>query len=454
MMGALGHLEAGEVDVAVATGLGLQIKPLPPPQHPFFLEYIKKLLLEHPALGETREERANVMFGGGLTIQTTLDPVLQDHAHAAIAEYLDDPVADPLAGIVSMQPGTGRIVAMAGGPKTFGDCAPGEDPCTRTKVNALVPGLGSSGRQVGSSFKPIVLAAALDAGILTSWHTSTHSGQTIEECGAPGQPWKPVNYGGGGGGTLDMVNAIRRSSNVYHAKLTAEIGPQTVVDMAGRLGIRTPLEPFCSLGLGAQDLFPLDMATAFATFAAEGVRCMPLAITEVRDRVGEVVIRNDPQCEEVLDPEIARQISTMLQNVVTSGTGTGARIGRPVAGKTGTTNDWRDAWFVGYTPQLATAAWMGYEHPQPMRGILGYRTITGGSVPASMWATFMSAALEGVEVLPLPDERLRRWVPPPPPPPGPPPLPPGGEPQPPKPPPPPPDDGGGGDEGSGDETDD
>jgi penicillin-binding protein 1A len=215
------------------------------------------------------------------------------------------------------------------------------------------------------------------------------TGQTIPGCDS----YAPDNYDHSGG-IDDMVEAITESNNVFHVKLAEHVGQDTVVEMAARLGVDTKLEPYCALALGVFEVFPLEMAEAYATLANRGVHCEPYSIVEVLDRSGEPLLRRKPDCERVVKPEVADTVTSLLQNVVEEGTAQRARIGTTVAAKTGTTVDNRDAWLIGYTRELATAAWVGFEQPSPMEGILGYRTISGGTVPAEIWSAYMQAAME------------------------------------------------------------
>ncbi|MBW3661858.1 MAG: transglycosylase domain-containing protein [Actinobacteria bacterium] len=399
-----------EADRLASAPLALTVTPPPPPREPFFVEYVKQRLLDDDRLGETREDRARRLFSGGLTISTTLQPKVQSAAVQGLLAHIDDPLADPLGGVVSIEPGTGRIAAMAVAPKPFGECEDGEEPCLETNVNPLVPGSGGSGRQAGSSFKPVVLATALEHGRGTDTAFRTRGGQEVggERCETDGEPWEPENYAPTSRAWMDMPEAIRVSNNVYHARLAADLGPERVVDMAHQLGIRGDLPAVCSLGLGSADIFPIDLASAYTTFANGGERCEPFAVESIADQDGEVLLRNAPDCRPVLQPQNADAITTMLTRVIEGGTGTAADIGRPAAGKTGTTDDWRDAWFVGYVPQLTTAVWVGYEQPEPMIGVLGYRRVAGGTAPAAIWHDVMLAALEDVEPLPLPSVTLER----------------------------------------------
>ncbi len=406
-----GYVDEAAVAEAIEQPVEVEPHPLPEPTDPFFVEYVKSVLQDDPALGETRQERAQALFTGGLEIQTTLDPSLQDHAEDTIAQHLTDPSEDPLGAIASLDPSTGEIRALGLGPRTFGDCPDNDEDCPETQVNPVVPGMGGSGRQAGSAFKPLVLAAALESGLGTDWDAEADSGTEIEGCGAPGESWEPRNYDRGEPGTIDMVEAVRVSNNVYHAQVISEIGPAAAVETAERLGIQSPLSEVCAIALGAVEVFPLEMASAFGVFANDGVRCEPFVVASVSDAHGETIVEQEPTCEQVLDPQIAATMNSLLRRVIDAGTGTRARIGRDAAGKTGTTDDHRDAWFVGYVPQLVTAAWVGYEVPREMRGILGHATISGGTVPAAMWATFMSDAVADLEPASLSSTGLERYEP-------------------------------------------
>jgi penicillin-binding protein 1A len=427
-MAEAGSITPDEADAAKVDDITelLDPSPPPPPRYPFVTEYIKKLLLDEPALGDDRAERIEALFSGGLRIHTTIVPSMQEQAVGAIADRIPDPANDPMAGLVSLEPGSGQIRAMAVGPDGFGECDPESDePCTTTKVNPLVAGLGGSGRQVGSTFKPILQAAALDSGLDTSWHTSTDSGEEVDGCvdwvDGRKTTWTPENYSQTGGGTMDMPDALRLSNNVFHAKLIAEIGPEAAVEMAHRLGIDSDLPEACAIALGSADVFPLDMAEAFGTLANRGVRCDPYVVTKVTDAEGNVLLEREPTCERVLDEEVADTVVTMMREVVRRGTATRAQVsGWDLAGKTGTTNDYKDAWFVGFGAPLVTAAWVGFELPEPLYGTLGYDRIAGGTVPAEIWQAYMAQALENYEPTALPSVSLDRYVPPPPPKPDPP----------------------------------
>lgn len=415
-----GMIDTDTHDRAVAADLDIDVHPLPEPTQPFFVEWVKQQLFDDPRLGQTRQDRVSAVLRGGLRIRTSIDPDRQKTAEQALATYLDDPLADPMGALVSVEPDSGKVVAMAVGPKAFGQCSDDHDgTCPHTKVNPAVPGGGGSGRQAGSVFKAVVDAAALTDGFTTDWSTSTASNQPVPGCLDGTRPWTPSNYGGGGGGYRDMVNAVRTSNNVYHAKLTGQLGPHKVARMAGRLGLGSDVladiaeldadkaKYRCAIALGVVDTFPLEMASAYATFANGGVRCEPYTITSVADADGDVRFRDRPECDRALDADVAADMNALLAGPPsTSGTARAAILDRPQGGKTGTTDDWKDAWFAGYVPQLATVAWVGYEQPRPMTGLqLGgtyWSRITGGSVPARMWHDFMAPSVADLEPVGFP----------------------------------------------------
>ena len=202
----------------------------------------------------------------------------------------------------------------------------------------------------------------------------------------------------GSGGEQDLRQATAGSTNTVFAQLIQDVGPRNVAELARRVGVRS-IDPETtqygvSLALGAYEVSPLEMAAGFAVFANHGVRAPASPILRVLDHEGRVLMDNTaPQGDQVLDPAVADTVTSMLGGVITNGTGRAANIGRPAVGKTGTAQDYRAAWFVGYTPQLSTAVWMGYSDvPRPLYGIKGVGSVTGGSFPAQTWADFMRAA--------------------------------------------------------------
>ncbi len=470
-----GFVTRQQADQAKAQPLQLNPQEPTPPANPFWVDWVTRLLINEPAadalgsqvdaleaMGADQDERIASVFQGGLRIHTTLDPGMQAAAEQAITDnlqYEDEPAEEiakePFGGIVSVEPGTGAIRTMAVGPRDYGACEQpiGTDDagrllCDKTKFNPLVPadeGSARVGRQPGSSFKPFVIAAALEKGIPPGWQVDATGPQTIPGCDNGG-PWEVNNSGGDG--LRDMYSGVKASSNIFHARLIKETGPSNVVDMAERLGIRrSPLPAECALALGAVEVFPLEMASAYATLANSGEYCAPFAITRIEDQDGNLLYEHSPRCEQVVDTAVANRVVDIMEGPVTpGGTAPIANLGRwPTRGKTGTTNDYRDAWFVGYVKQLATAAWMGYENglvtydcdvnpdrcdeddnqcydvdaatetrrcveTRLLRNVTiagdSYSRVFGGTIPAPMWKDYMAAVVERFEPEGFPSPRL------------------------------------------------
>ena len=358
----------------------------------YYVEHVRRQLYDRYGA-----ERVN---GGALRVYTTLDLDLQAAAHQAVWGTLDRP-EDPAGALVSIDD-AGRVLAMVGG-RDF----------EASEVNlALGRSAGGTGRQPGSSFKPFVLATALEQGISLRSRFDNEYQKVYPKANA-GEDWEVSNYERGNEGVMDLAEATRISSNTVYADLMLEVGPGNVADVARRLGIRSELPVVNSLALGAGEVSVMDMASAYSTFAREGEAIQPVIITKVEQVVdGEVRVLEtaSTKSEQAVSEATAAQVSHALRQVVLGGTGSGANPGFPVAGKTGTTQDYRDAWFVGYTPQLTTAVWMGFPDPdeqgQPrrMEGVRG-RDVTGGSFPAQIWRTFMRAAVDGEDhgSFPTPD---------------------------------------------------
>ncbi|MCC6435511.1 MAG: PBP1A family penicillin-binding protein [Acidimicrobiales bacterium] len=366
-----------------------------------FVEEVKQFILGDGRFGDTEEARRNLLFGGGLRIYTTIDLDLQALGEKAIAEVLPDPVSQPDAALVAIEPSSGRVLAMVGGRDFFGDSP-------YAKVNLAM----GAGRQAGSTFKPMVLAAALDSGTALNKVYKASPEMTFDL--APGdEEWTVRNYGGAGGGTVNLVEATIRSYNTVYAQLMLEVGPEAAVAMAHELGIESPLEPVPALVLGTENVTVLEMADAYATFANRGLRVAPQFVSLITDANGTVLYQAPQTQTRVLETETADQLTAVLEQVIERGTGTAAQIDRPVAGKTGTAEEYRDAWFVGYTPQLAVAVWVGYAQQRlAMVPPTTPLTVTGGSWPAEIFQLFTSAATTGQAVEPFaaPEAAVRPFV--------------------------------------------
>ncbi|MDQ3915500.1 MAG: PBP1A family penicillin-binding protein [Actinomycetota bacterium] len=366
-------------------------QPPGPTRYPYFVEAVRQEVLGDRRLGATENERARALYKGGLTVDTTLDPALQTAAEAAVRGVLDRP-GDPAAALVALRPSTGEIVAMVGG-----------RDWSRSQVNlALGRAGGGSGRQPGSAFKPIAAAAALEAGIpFDARYESSPASFTF----ADGSTWTPANAEGSGQGLMPLDEALVHSVNGVYARLAMHLGPGPIVSQAERMGVQSKLPVYPSVVLGTAQVSVLDMAAAYATLANGGTAVEPTTLRSVRTAGGEVFRSDQRVSPGVVSPGTAYLITRALEDVIDRGTGVAADFGRPAAGKTGTTNDYVDAWFVGYTPDLVAAVWVG--HPAgsiPMYSVHGVR-VTGGSFPALIWREFMAAAHEGV---PPKDFRLPR----------------------------------------------
>jgi penicillin-binding protein 1A len=339
-------------------------------QGQYFVNYVKQQLISDEDYGP------GAVFGGGLRVYTTLDTKLQKIARKSIAKVLTDPDG-PQAALVAIDPRSGDVLAMAGGSNY-----------RESQFNLAVQGE----RQPGSAFKPFVLAAALDEGISPASYFESH--QVVIPLGD--KLWQVNNYEGSYLGSISLETATIHSDNSVYAQLTSIVGPQNVARMARDAGIRSKLNSYFAIGLGAEAANPLEMARAFSTFANGGQRIdgsilgnQPRAVTKIGKR------KNEPVSHRVLSPEKTAILNSILQKVVTQGTGRRAALpDRPVAGKTGTTENYGDAWFVGYVPQLAVAVWVGYPRElRPMETEFHGDAVAGGTFPAEIWREFTQQAL-------------------------------------------------------------
>jgi penicillin-binding protein 1A len=344
----------------------------------YFVEYVRQQLREK---GFSDAE----IYGGGLKVYTTLDYDSQQQAWDSVHSTLDSP-DDPAAALVALDP-EGSVKAMVGG-RSFAE----------NQVNyALGTEGGGSGRQPGSSFKPFVLAAAMKQGISLQSKFEAPSQIIIPKANA-GRDWK-VNNAEPSTGVMNLVDATQHSSNTVYAQLMVKVGPANVVPLAKEMGIRSELPEVNALVLGSADVSPLDMASAYDTFAHRGTHIAPRVISRV-ERPDGSVIEFKPIATQPLTEQQSDLVTYALRQVVLGGTGTGANYGVEAAGKTGTTNDNRDAWFVGYLPNgYTTAVWVGYDNKpgEPtryMRSVHGIE-VFGGTFPATIWRKYMSNADTG-----------------------------------------------------------
>jgi penicillin-binding protein 1A len=346
----------------------------------YFVEYVKQQLNQH---GFSDAE----IFGGGLKVYTSLDLGMQAKAWTAVTSTLDRP-DDPSASLVSLDPDN-HVKAMIGG-RDF----------TSDKVNRAVPGGGGSGRQAGSSMKPFTLSAAVQQGISLKSLFNAPSRITIPKANG-GKDWV-VNNAEPSSGILNLIDATKESSNTVFAQLMAKVHPETVVPIAQSMGITTKLDPVASLVLGSEEVFPIDMASGYSTWAHRGEHITPSAILKVERPDGTVVTFDQPRTQ-VLTQQQSDLVTYCLQQVVHGGTGSGAYFGKEIAGKTGTTEDNTDAWFVGFTPNgYTTAVWMGYDNapgapPRFMNSVHG-RVVFGGTFPATIWHKYMQGITDGMDV--------------------------------------------------------
>ena len=329
------------------------------------------------------------VFGGGLRVRTTIDLAMQRSAWSTLFDDVLNRPGDPDAAMVVLDHG-GRVRAMVGG-----------RDWSVSQVNLAVGrGYGGIGRQGGSTFKPFVLATAVRAGIPVGSTFDAPAAIDIPGADQDGSDWRVSNYDGESfSSPVDLARSTALSLNTVYAQLVTDdrVGPQRVVTMAAELGIRSPLEAYPAVALGAEEVAPLEMADAYLTFARGGEQVEPTLIAQVTDATGEVLFTAEPSTREVLTRDEAAVVNGVLMQVVREGTGVGAQLsdGRQVAGKTGTTQSSRDAWFVGYTPQrcCVVAVWMGYaDTNRPMVKVHG-RRVTGGAFPADVFRRFMEVAV-------------------------------------------------------------
>jgi penicillin-binding protein 1A len=398
-----------------------------PTRYPDFVDYVERWLLAHFPSSE--------VYGGGLRVQTTLDPKIQEDAYAAVGATLSGSTDPTEMALASVQPQTGFVEALVGG-RHF--------TTPLSQVNLALPGCpahykkpvvsatcwaggtitgGSAGFQPGSSWKPFVLATAFEQGIQPTARYFAPGVYQIPNCLVTptndcqihnDEPNQVL-------GNISLDQATWDSVNTVYAQVGPQVGCPNVATTAKKLGITqafyaTPPVFFCqSYSLGEFNVSPLDMASAYGVFDNHGQRAEPTPILEIVNAQGKVLVNNIhplPKTTSVLSTNVADNVTNVLTGVIKQGTGTAAQLGRPAAGKTGTTSNYTNAWFVGYTPTLSTAVWMGNEKSSSTS--LGYVSgrlldgsldafdpVYGGTWPAITWKEFMSAALAGVPVTPF-----------------------------------------------------
>ncbi|MGH2724734.1 MAG: transglycosylase domain-containing protein [Actinomycetota bacterium] len=359
-----------EARAARAAAAPLEVLPPKPPvtKAAYFVDYVTRDLRQR--YGD------DLLYRGGIRVDTTLDMGLQRAAEDSIAGVLDEP-GDPSASLVAIDVRTGGILAMVGG-RNF----------KRSEVN-LATGQGGSGRQAGSAFKPFVLATALEEGISQYRVYPAPGSTTIGD-------WSVSNYSGGSYGSLSVRSATINSVNTVYAQLIMDVGPADVVRQAHRMGIHSFLHADGPLTLGTSEVTPLEMTAGYATLAAGGIARPPTGVARLVTGDGEVVEELDAGGKRAVSEDTADLVTDILQDAVAYGTGRAAAIpGTAVAGKTGTAEEHADAWFCGYTTRVATCVWVGYpEGRVPMTNVHGI-SVTGGSLPAAIWRAFMLHAPVG-----------------------------------------------------------
>lgn len=348
---------------------------------------------ERAAQLSTYQAREDLLFRGGIRVRTTIDLDLQAQAEAAVQAIIPAGESVPDASVVVIDPPTGEILAMVGGRDFFGDSE-------FANVNLAM----GTGRQAGSAMKPIALAEAIERGIPV---TQQFESPQVLELQPPGQiePWRV--RGGSRTGFSDLVDGTVWSRNTVYAQLAVQLGPDAVSNTARELGMQSEIAPVFASVLGTENVTTLDLAAAYATFANRGVQHDPVFVTEIINPDGTTMWTHEPEGNRVLETRTADQVSFILGEVINRGTGRDADIGRPAAGKTGTAQNFADATFAGYTPNLAAAVWVGFPQGQISMVPCSQKTCTaedpgtdiqvaGGTYPARIWREVMTAAHAGI----------------------------------------------------------
>jgi penicillin-binding protein 1A len=337
---------------------------------PYFTTYVQHVLEGQFGSAATLE--------GGLQVYTTVDPAMQAAAEEAVnwgmANAKREGIGASQAALVAIRPATGEVLAMVGGAGGF-------------SLDNQFNRAWQARRQPGSGFKVYVYTAAIDGGMPP---TTIVDDAPVSYPMGDGTTWSPRDDDGRFFGPITLRYALAQSRNVVAVKLAQQIGIDRVIEYAKRMGIKSPLDANLSLALGTSVVSPLEMASAYGTLADAGIHVDPSPIRIVRDSLGTPILDNTyPQQTEVLSAGTAYVMTSMMESVITQGTGyPNAIIGRPAAGKTGTTSDFRDAWFTGFTPDLVASVWVGNDNYHRMNESYG------GDIPARIWSRFMKAALK------------------------------------------------------------
>jgi penicillin-binding protein 1A len=390
---ALKVIDQRAYDRAIKAKLGLEVSHPTRYAAPYFVDYVKRWFLSNPAFGAAYADRYTRLFEGGLRIYTTVDLRLQRLAEQAVHSILTYKT-DPYGAMTVLDPRNGAIRAMVGGRDFFS----AKDPFA--KLN-LATG-GATGRQAGSSFKPFALVAALERGISPHevYRAPSHLSIPLPSGYSP-HLWPVDNYDGEGGGSMTLEQATINSVNTVYAQLIMQLGPKTVVDTARRMGITSRLAAVPSAVLGTNEVNTLEMASAYGTLATLGNRVPPNAVEKITDSQGRLIYQANRKPTRVVSATVAWTANQILEKVIHYGTGSQANIGRPAAGKTGTAQVWRDAWFVGFIPQLVGAVWVGFPKAQISMTYprVRIRHVLGGTWPAEIWHAFMVNATRKMPVL-------------------------------------------------------
>jgi len=380
-MAKINFISQSQADAAYVQDLKLAARRDFRYRAPYFTSYIVSQL--NARFGE------DAVLTSGMRVYTTLDYELQMHAEQLTRDYVDKgqkmrygekqlPLNFEQAAILSIEPATGYIKVMQGGT----DFRQNEfNRCVQAK------------RQPGSTFKPFVYYAALEKGYSPN---SIVLDAPVTFATAQG-PYSPTNYNKTHLGEITLRKALEQSVNVVAIKINRTVGPENVIRVARQFGITSPLYPFLSLPLGAHEVTMLEMVSAYGILANGGRRVDITGISKIEDRDGNVIYKHALNERRVADPELVAQLVDMMKGIVRNGTGKNAYLPRPIAGKTGTTSDYKDAWFIGFVPQLVTGTWVGNDNNTPMNHM------TGGWMPAMLWRDFMKEALKNLPVLDFPN---------------------------------------------------